>query len=471
MLSPKDISGVLTMIGVHPAATPDVIEKPTADAAGSTFMHLTEFAYDMDPQQLKLQVPRDTQSADIYNDVIDLITVFKLTKQLAAINHIEDVCLKDFWDPSPKRFRTILSGIINFCRYKEVQAVVTNGMKENLQAQDGVRLEFVEKSNQLELDLAAAQEQHNSELHDLWAAENDVQELRVTLERLRRQRQTADHVLEETEAKRVGAQERKVQVQEQIARAREQIEGLRDQVAESPEGLEREIEDLQLTARNQKAQLEERGEERRARLQRDQVLGRLMAGLERYRDELAKAGEATATSRAARERTGAAREDLKRLQASLEAARTEVSELEQAVLQTTTEIERSKEDYEERVQRLEERRRQALLQQEGLQAKRTEEQKRLHALQAQRIELEAELASSRRAHEAEMNGLRARHRAVFEKGEVYDQQVDVLLSQYDSDMGRAASPDEARVRRAISCSPSPARSARGRRSPSPSGAA
>lgn len=462
MLTPKDISGVLAMIGIHPAMTPDAIDKPTHDSASSAYLHLSEFAYDMDPQQLKAQVSRDHQTSDIYNDVIDLVTVFKLTKQLAAINHIEDFSLKDFWEPSSKRFRTVLSGIINFCRYKEVQAVVTNGMKENLQAQDGVRLELVQRSNQLELDLAAAQEQHSNELHAMWAAENDVQELRTVLDRLRRQRQTADRVLEETEAKLTTAKERGVSVQEDIARTKEKIEGLRDQVAESPEGLEREIEDLQQGVGHQKAQLEERSQEKRARLQRDQVFAKLMTSLERYRDELAKAGQAAAVARAAQERTQAAREDLKSLQASLEASRGEVSDFEQAVMQTTGELERSKEDYEERVQKLDERRRQALLQQEGLQAKRSEDQKRLHALQAQRIELEAELASHRRAHEAEMNGLRARHRAVFEKGEVYDQQIDMLVSQYDNEMGRATSPDEARARRVPSCSPSPARSTVGR---------
>jgi len=285
--------------------------------------------------------------------------------------------------------------------------------------------------------------------------------LRATLDRLRRQRQTADRVLEESEGKLAVAKERDVQVQEEIVKAKDKIEGLRDQVAESPEGLEQEIEDLQLSARNQKAQLEERSEEKRARLQRDQVLGRLMASLEKYRDELVKAGQVADVACAAQDRTRAARGDLKSLQSSLEASRAEVSELEQAVSQTTGEIERSKEDYEERVQRLEERRRQALLQQEGLQAKRTEEQKRLHALQAQRIELEAELASNRRAHEAEVNGLRAKHRAIYEKGEVYDQQVDMLISQYDTEMGRARSPEEARTRKTLSCSPSPARSTAG----------
>merc|ERR1719362_2275905 len=180
----------------------------------NAFQHLVEFAYDMDRQQLKTLLPKAHQlPAEIYSDALDVLTVFRLSRRLAQINHVDDFGLKDIWDPQPKRFRTILSGVVNFCRYKEMQAVVTNGMRENLQAQDGVRMALVQQSNDLDVELAAAQERHSAELQEMWVAENDAQELRASLDKLRKQRQSADQVLEDTESKLVAAQERTNKIQ------------------------------------------------------------------------------------------------------------------------------------------------------------------------------------------------------------------------------------------------------------------
>eukprot|EP00913_Durusdinium_trenchii_P009561 g8984.t1 len=48
ILAPKDITGVLNMIGVHPAVVQENIERPVADNAMAFFNALAEFAYDMD---------------------------------------------------------------------------------------------------------------------------------------------------------------------------------------------------------------------------------------------------------------------------------------------------------------------------------------------------------------------------------------------------------------------------------------
>jgi len=432
---------VLAMIGAHPAITPEAIEKPTTEVSMTAFQHLAEFAYEMDPQQLKSMLPKVYQlPAEVYSDAFDVLTVFRFSRRLAQINHIDDFGLKDIWDPQPKRFRTILSGVVNFCRFKDMQAVVTNGMKENLQAQDGVRMALVQTSNQLEVELAAAQEQHSAELHEMWVAENDAQELRATLDKLRRQKQSADQVLEETESKLLPAQEQTKQIQDEAANVKEQIASFMDQIAENPQGLEDEIHILQQNIQTQKVTIVERTDTKRTRMQRDNVLGRLMASLETYGEELNKVGQAAAISSAARERSAAARKDRGDLRNSLESVREEAVELAQAVAQTTDEIQRAKEDHQARLQKLEQRRQHALVQHEDLQARRSEEQQQLHALQAERLELEAELASIRRFHMAETSDLRANHQAVLERSDCYNQQLDHMLTQHDDELQRARSP-------------------------------
>merc|ERR1719343_1806406 len=139
------------------------------------------------------------QHAEIYDEAMDVLTVFKLVKQLALINMVDDTNLRDMWEPNTKRFRAVLSGIINFCRYKEAKVIVITGMKEDLHSLDAVRLDLVEKSTQQEASLTAAQEQRNSELQEMWAAEQEVQEAQATVDKLSRSRQAADRVVEEAE--------------------------------------------------------------------------------------------------------------------------------------------------------------------------------------------------------------------------------------------------------------------------------
>lgn len=465
ILAPRDIAGVLSMIGVHPTVTPDMIDKPTADTAAIVFLNLSEFAYDMDIQQVKAQMSGVIQHAEIYDDAMDVVTVFKLASQLAAINHVEDFSLTDVWEPSSKRFRAVLSGIVNFCRYKEAQVIVITGMKEDLHVLDSSRLELVDKSNQMEQELAHAQEKHSQELHDTWAAEQVVQEARGTVDKLQRQGQSADRVVEDAEKKKLAAKDRVEQLERRIASYREQVADLQGQIAESPEGIEREIEEFQLSVSQQKARLREKTDEKRARGQRDHMLSRLLTNIEAYKEELNKVAQTEAAASATRARCQNAREDLGEFQASMEASRSKAAELEQGVYQVTTEIERAKQAHEERLQELEARRQRALLQHEGLQAKRTEEQKQHHALQSQRLELEAEVASARRALDAELNDLHAELAALLEENETYDQQVDLLLTQYNGEVqGRAPSPDVGGVRRLkVLASPSPARTCVGRR--------
>lgn len=482
ILSPKDIAGVLTMIGVHPAVSADGVDRPTGDIAMAALQHLAEFAYDMDAQQVKAQVPGLIQYPEIYDEAMDVLTIFKLSRQLSMINRLDDFSFKDIWEPNAKRFRAVVSGMINFCRYKEAKVIVLNSMKEDAQALDVARLELVERSNQLDQELAAMQERHNAELHEVWAAEGEAQEAQIVVDRLQRQRQTGDRVIDEAERKLSASKERVAQHEREAELAREQAQGLQEQIAESPEGLEQEIRELQLGVRQQKAWLEEKSDERRARVLRDQVLCRLTRHLECYGQELAKVERASDAAAAARGRTDGARDELGCTRRLLELRRAEEAELEQGVRQVTAELERAKQAHEERMQQLEARRQQALLQHQELQAKRTEEQKQHHLLQTQRLELEAEVASARRAHEAELNDLRAQQKLTADCSEGYAQTVEAMLAQYLGEaalcgyapLSRAAgSPDVALRRRRQPGSPSPARGADrwmaspGRRGPSP----
>lgn len=400
------------MIGVHPAVVQENIERPGADNAMAFFNALAEFAYDMDSQQVKAQMPAGILYPEIYDEAMDVLTVFKLSRQLAMINLVDDFNFKDFWDPISKRFRALLSGMINFCRYKEAKVIVITGMKEDVQSLDSHRLELVEKLNQVDSELATAQERHSAELQEMWRAENEVAEAKATNDKLARQRNSADRVVEDAEKKRLAVKEHVRQGEHRIEQLREQVASLQGQIAESPEGLEKEIDELKSGVRQLKAILEEKANQRRSHSQRDQIFCRLIKHMETYKDELTRVGSLAASADAARQRCTASREELAQLRQSLEATRQDGADLDQSLKSVMADTEKAKQAHAERMQQLEERRQQALQQHQELQAKRSE------------------VAAVRRAHEVEMGELRAVSKAVLEKAESYNLSLEGLIFEH-----------------------------------------
>jgi myosin heavy subunit len=464
LMSPKAIVDVMSVIlqntssSFHPAVTCENIEKPSAEIVAVMYQALSEFCFDMDIQQVKgraAEVPTVGQFVEIFDEAMDIISIFKLARQLAFINRVEDFSLKDMWDPQTKRLRALLSGIINFCRYKESQTGIITTMKAEVQALDNVRLELVDKSNVIENELAQAQAQHSAELQDMWDAENILQEAKDTVDKLQKQRQTADRMHEEADKKAQAAKEKLGQTEQRAEQLREHIASLQEQVADNPDSLERELQELQLAIRHQKSKVEEKSDEKRSRTQRVQVLGRLKTHVEQYKTLLDKEGEAAELQTTVCERTQAARSELACMTHSLEARRGEKVDVEQAVDQITSDMEAAKQAHEGQEQRYEEQRQQALGMQQELQEKRTEEQRQSDVLQAQRNALETEIANVKRMYEAEQEGLQAQLNLVQSQGEEYVQMLDGMMAQYNAEVGRVApvagrmlaSPGSARAQR------------------------
>lgn len=468
VMAPKDIASVLNMIGVHPAVTAEAVEKPVPEIASSFFQHLSEFAYDMDAQEVKAQLPFVMQHVgqqhwEIFDEAMDVLIAFKLARQLVLINVVDDFSLKDFWEPQTKRFRVMLSAIINFCRYKEGRVSLITRLKEQLQVHESQRLEHVDNVSEKEQELAAAQERNSQELRPMRDAEREVQRAQAEIEKLKGHTKCADRVAQEIEDQMSAARAQLKEQEDQKAKLQEQVELLQSQVAESPEGIEQDICELQEAVRQERTRLEERSAEKRARIQRDQVLGRLHEGLEGALQELSRLQEAAESAGVAKEMSSAAEEEFQRLQQLLEARCADEADLEQRVKHVALEHERAKEAHEERIKDLEARRQTALVQHKLLQTKRAEEQRHQHQLQTQRLELEAEVANARRAQETEVIELHERQQSTHDQAQAYMREVDSMLLRHHSDGGSGArhpsgSPERSFLRPRQG-SPSPARAA------------
>jgi len=459
VLAPKDIATVLNMIGLHPQVTSDVIDKPTPEIAWSFFQHLSEFAYDMDAQQVKAQYPAVLQSCgqqyvEIFDEAMDVLTIFKMARQLLLINVLDDFSLKDLWDPQSKRFRVLLSAIINFCRYKEGRVTLIASLKEQLQDHEHQRLEQVQLVSEREQELSEAQERNSQELRPMREAEREVQNAQAEVDKLKGQTKCADRVAEEMQAQVNVIKARLHEQEEQKTRLQEQIQLLQSQIADSPEGIEQEIAELQEAVRKERVRLEERSGEKRVGIVRNQVLGQLHEGLDGALQELARLQEAAEAAADAKERAATADDELQRLKQLLEVRCADETDLEQRVKQVASEHERAKEMHEERIKDLEVRRQKALVQHQQLQTKRAEEQRHQHQLQTQRLELEAEVAAARRSHESQVLELSEKQQGIHDQAQAYIRQLDSMLLQLgEQAASQAAGKGKVGRGRSPRCSP------------------
>mmetsp|Transcript_57532 Transcript_57532/g.122377 ORF Transcript_57532/g.122377 Transcript_57532/m.122377 type:complete len:504 (-) Transcript_57532:419-1930(-) len=478
VLTPKEIASVLNRLGVHPNVTPELIDKPTSEQALAYFQELADFSYDLDPSQVKTHLPvllrnLGFQHAEIYEEAVDSVTIFKLTRQLAAINSIDDFTFKDIWEPQSKRFRMLLSAIINCCRYKENKLSVIDSLKEELQESDSKRLQLVERVNDFERQVQAAQEQHSRELHIMREAEAQVQKCTAEVEKLQRQKASAERVATSAEAGLAEKKEQRRQQDAETERLRAQVAELREQVAESPEGIEQEIAEQAGAIREHRAALEDLTQEKRSRHQRDHVLSKLADQIELLHETLLRLKDAAKASTAVKEKRTNLGQELESLKQQNEARSAEESDLQDRVRQLSAEQERAKAAHEQQVQELAARRQEAFEQHQQLQAKRNEEQKQQHLLQMQRMELEMEVAAAQRAFDAELAELQEKQTEIQNKTEEYVQQVELLCQEpagrwgagamtspppkSGSSQQRSSTGVRSLAARLIACSPSPAR--------------
>lgn len=432
ILPPKDIVSVLNTLQVQPPATADAIDKPSLESAHVYFQHLAEFSYDCDPLQVKMQLPALSQQLgfvcpEIYEDAVDLIAVFAFSRQLAMINLIEDFSLKDLWEPSTKRFRMLLSAMVNCCRYKENKLQLINSLKEELHSRDGERLEIVDKVDAMERQMQAAHEQHVRELGDMREAEAEVQRCSSEIEKLKRQKAQAEQVAEEAETTLKAKKERRKTQQEQTERVRKQVADLQSQIADSPEGIELDIAEREAQVREQRANVDELSNEKRSRLQREQVLSRLFEQISNVKEVMHKMRQSVDASTAAQDRKAAKQQRQEQQQQQLEAKRSEKADLQESVGQMEQALTSARAIHEQKAQELGQRRQRAYERHQELQAKRGEEQKQQHLLQMQRQELEAEVANAQRQYDAELQELLDRRAAVNKEAEDFVNEWDQLL--------------------------------------------
>lgn len=418
VLPPKGDGGILSILSalrVHPQVTLDTLENPTNEKVAAMLQQLSvEIAHDMDVLQVKAVMPPNIPFPEIYDEAKEGLMTMKFAQQLAFVNGIDDFSSQDIWQPDAKRLRVMLSGIINFIRYKDKQQSLMTRWKEELYTLQHQRAELERNSTKLDDDLQEAHATHNDELPLLFECEKTAQEAVANLEKTHKDVRNGEMVLDEVQKRANEWQGRIEQRRRDAGRIRDEVKELQGRIADSPEDLQQRISDLRVRIPQMRDVNEEKHHEKREAVQRVQALTRLKASTGEYLDKLREVLADQVNLDELRQRLQGENVELTALRERNDRSRAQLAQQEQHKEQITSGIELDRQQHTERMRQWDERRQSANLERQEQQTRLTEEQRRQHAQQTERLELESQLAEARRVHQAELVKIQDRRKEVLE---------------------------------------------------------
>jgi len=461
-MTPKEIAQVLEKMrfmyndDLHgrtntPKFTEEAINKPSHDNTVQILKLICEWAYDTDLNQRKAKLDR----SDIHDEALEVVFLFTLTRQLSLVGGVDDFFWKDIWEPNSKKLRALLSGIINFCRYKEKKMMFLEPIEAEHQVLDCERVEIAHRCDELLKECLKQQLVFEQLVPGRLAAEQEALACQDVLEKLQSERQVLDRTIEEKERSLKAKQDREAQLQQRATELRELMANLEEQIAERPSSVEQDIQDLQDSRAAKKAWVEEKLVEKRARAQRDQVLARMQHALQNYTEALGvnvKLQQKLDTTAEISKRASKERDQIVEVRQQREA---EIAELQKLAQETDADIAQAGQVHRDDLDQLEARRQAAVEQFKQYQEKASEEEREVMAVEAQVLELEGQIVSSTREHEVQVTELVNEMRAAADERKAYTLNYEDAIQSYDPE----AYEERLRIKQ-VMMSPSPARTLR-----------
>jgi len=384
-------------------------------------------------------MPSGIPYPEVYDEAKEVLITYEFTRELASINGIEDFSFQDLWDPQGKRLRLLLSGIINFLKYKDQQFTMLTSLKDGLHSLQSQRQEQEQKCEQLDHQLQEAHAKHNDELPLMYAAETAAHEAKVTLEKVQKDVKSAETLLETTTKRRDQWQERVTHAHQEVRRLREDVAQARSRIAESPEDMQQQIVYLNQRIPEQRERGEELHEEKRTLVKKVQTLGELKNASTEYLEILREAQADEDVCQDLAQKCTTAQRQLRVMEETRDRLRSQSAQLDQQKNNVANGIDQDKQAHAERMQLLAERRQRAVKGSEEQLEKLSKEKGRLTQQQIERSEMQAEMLDKKREFEAEMAKLQSRQQEILEEIKDFSEFAEKEMASSYIDLTRAHS--------------------------------
>jgi len=238
--------------------TEEQLKKPTAENIRRVFEHLLEFLMSVSHEELSQPIfsaMQQLQYPELHEESVSLIAFHRAMQKLMSASGIHDFSMRDYLHPEFQRLRRILSGVVNFAKFREERLVrfqqLTDQSEHLLQSRS--KLENENLKLRAELDkLKAAREK---ELPEIQAAETQIDAYAEEMSNLNQQQSTLQNELRELKTANTEISDKLAEEKFAVLNETQEICRLQSQVVRSPERVKKEIEEMQETLDTEKENL------------------------------------------------------------------------------------------------------------------------------------------------------------------------------------------------------------------------
>ncbi|WWC72551.1 uncharacterized protein I206_106513 [Kwoniella pini CBS 10737] len=256
MLGLPELMECLTALGI-PAQMED-LTKPTAGTTQGIYAGLIEAL--MGAPVEAIEAPKKAllgmmEYKELYSDALQFTMFFRHVRDLANLCGITNFSLADLTRPEAIRFKTVLSGIMNFAKFRDERAHFQAQLQAKLQEQsdktESLRREIDQVENQIsEITARNAAEKPQSE-----QAHKRNEGLRAELLELRSQQIKLSGEVEELKKERQGLMDQAAHNAHLNTQIQQQIISAKSRLVQSPDRIKRQISEMSSTLTHEKSKL------------------------------------------------------------------------------------------------------------------------------------------------------------------------------------------------------------------------
>jgi kinetochore protein Nuf2 len=181
----------------------------------------------------------------LHEESIPELSFFRATSKLMGVCGLNTFTTKDIFVPDAKRFRRQLSAVINFAKFREEHVIRCEELQVNTDKLVEQRERAREENAMLKAELKKYKENVSVEEPVIAQLEQDCTIAEEEVNELNKQQAFLRHTTAELKVKNAEARDAIASTQFEILGIKQDIEKMRAKIVQSPEKLQREIEDLE----------------------------------------------------------------------------------------------------------------------------------------------------------------------------------------------------------------------------------
>lgn len=200
-----------------------------------------------DQGQVEFSALEQIENPDLLIGSFQVMNLYcRLREVMASLNCPMQFNLRDLIKPDPRRTEHFLSGILNFCLYKETKMNLLRPIVEELALLDDQRKEWEAKISQLNAEIAGYSEARERELPLVQEVESKVKELREMIAGLNSNQMSLRTSFRNLKEKTGQMDEKISKAEFDLVQSVQENANLRSKIVQSPDKLQRALEEKKL---------------------------------------------------------------------------------------------------------------------------------------------------------------------------------------------------------------------------------